>query len=122
MKIVEVRRDVFVVECVKQNMRHTGSGKVSEYHVAELEHPYYAELVRTGVLVPVDDPHTVLVEENIRYLCDCGKGYKQREHDARGLFLCYACNNCRAEKLSKYRPDVLTDANYWTDEPVDPID
>ena len=60
MKIVEVRRDVFVVECVKQNMRHTGSGKVSEYHVAELEHPYYAELVRTGVLVPVDDPHTAL--------------------------------------------------------------
>jgi len=121
MKIVEVRRDVFVVEVAKQKMRRA-NGNVSEFNVEELGRDYWADLIRRGELVPVGEPYTVLVEDNIRYLCDCGKGYKQKEHDARGLFLCYACDNCRDEKLSKYRPDVLSDPNYWTDEPVDPID
>ena len=26
--------------------------------------------------------------------------------------------NCERDKLQGFRPDVLTDANYWTDEPV----
>jgi hypothetical protein len=26
---------------------------------------------------------------------------------------------CEAEKLSHFRPDVLTDSNYWHDEPID---
>lgn len=42
------------------------------------------------------------------------------EHDARGIILTRVCPKCRAAKLAKYRPDVLTDPNYWTDEAVEP--
>ena len=41
------------------------------------------------------------------------------EYDARGIYLCRVCEKCRDAKLSKYRPDVLTDSNYWHDEPID---
>jgi hypothetical protein len=30
------------------------------------------------------------------------------------------CDSCREAKLSKYRPDVLSDAKYWADEPIEP--
>jgi hypothetical protein len=55
--------------------------------------------------------------------CTCGSGkYARWENDARGIPLCRACDDCRAERLSHYRPDVLTDANYFAEEPIDPID
>lgn len=53
-------------------------------------------------------------------LCPCGSGeHSWWEHDARGIPLCRVCDKCRKEKLGRYRPDVLTDPNYWTDEPVE---
>ena len=53
--------------------------------------------------------------------CNCGSGeYAEWVYDARGIELCKACYSCRKEKLKGYRPDVLEDSNYWTDEPVDP--
>ena len=39
--------------------------------------------------------------------------------DARGIPLVRACNVCRDAKLAKYRPDVLSDSNYWADEAID---
>jgi hypothetical protein len=52
--------------------------------------------------------------------CRCGSGLPAFwENDARGIPLCKACDKCRREKLSKYRPDVLTDGDYWHDEPID---
>lgn len=52
--------------------------------------------------------------------CPCGSGAPaEAEFDARGLFLDYCCPKCKATKLARYRPDVLTDPNYWTDEPID---
>jgi hypothetical protein len=52
--------------------------------------------------------------------CPCGSGeYPDAHHDARGIFLCYACERCEKAKLSRYRPDVLTDPDYWHDEPID---
>ena len=52
--------------------------------------------------------------------CDCGSGLlKQAEYDARGIFLTYACDKCRRQKLSRYRPDVLSNPNYWADEPIE---
>jgi hypothetical protein len=44
------------------------------------------------------------------------------EYDARGFPLCRVCERCRKEQLSKYRPDVLTDSNYWCDEPIEEED
>jgi hypothetical protein len=55
-----------------------------------------------------------------RQLCGCGSGLRREaHHDARGIFLCYACTQCEREKLSHYRSDVLTDLNYWADEPIE---
>jgi proteasome lid subunit RPN8/RPN11 len=38
---------------------------------------------------------------------------------ARGIFLTYTCEDCHDRKMAGYRPDVLTDPAYWTDEPID---
>lgn len=42
------------------------------------------------------------------------------EYDARGIPLGRVCDRCRKQFLSKFRPDVLTDSNYWADEAIDP--
>ena len=58
-----------------------------------------------------------------RKLCECGSGEVPEQHlDARGIYLTHACTACEAEKLGRYRADVLTDCNYWTDEPIDEPD
>ena len=55
--------------------------------------------------------------------CPCGSGeFPTAAEDARGIFLCYVCPKCKKEKLSKYRKDVLTNPNYWADEPIEPED
>jgi len=60
------------------------------------------------------------VREWERRLCDCPKGGLQRPlYDARGIFCCYVCDGCEAEKRRKYRPDIFTDSNYWADEPIE---
>jgi hypothetical protein len=53
--------------------------------------------------------------------CHCGSGeIRESQYDARGIFLCYTCSVCEAEKLSKYRPEVLTDSQYDTfDEQIE---
>jgi hypothetical protein len=44
-------------------------------------------------------------------------------HDARGIPLCRVCDTCRRQKLSRYRPEILTgyDQND-VDEPIEPED
>jgi hypothetical protein len=55
--------------------------------------------------------------------CSCGSGeYQEAEYDARGIFLTYACSKCRKERLRRYRPEVLSNPNYETDEPIEPDD
>lgn len=44
------------------------------------------------------------------------------EHDARGIPLCRVCIKCKKQKLAKYRPEVLTAADYEADEPIEPED
>ncbi len=52
--------------------------------------------------------------------CPCGSGeWPEAQHDARGIFLCYTCDKCEREKLSHYRPEVLTDSQYECDEAID---
>ena len=40
------------------------------------------------------------------------------EYDARGIYLCHVCDKCEEAKLMQYRPEVLTNANYWADEEI----
>ena len=52
--------------------------------------------------------------------CSCGSGKLwSPQYDARGIFLTYTCEDCHDRKMAGYRPDVLTDPFYWTDEPID---
>ena len=52
--------------------------------------------------------------------CRCGSGeVAVAKYDARGIFLTYACDQCVKEKLREFRPEVLTDPNYYADEPID---
>lgn len=52
--------------------------------------------------------------------CPCGSGeIGTMQHDARGIELCTTCTKCHKTKMSKFRPDVLTDPNYWADEDID---
>ena len=42
------------------------------------------------------------------------------EHDAQGIPLVRVCDKCRKEKLSKYRPEILTGYNQLdVDEPIE---
>jgi len=53
-------------------------------------------------------------------MCSCGSGlYPEPEYDARGIYLTRACDRCRKEKLSGFRPEVLSNPSYEVDEPID---
>jgi hypothetical protein len=52
--------------------------------------------------------------------CSCGSGENRTAvYDARNIFLAYTCSKCRKNKLSKFRPEVLTNPNYTTNEPIE---
>ena len=52
--------------------------------------------------------------------CPCGSGLPSWwENDARGIPLARVFDACIDEKLAVYRPEVLADPTYWTDEPID---
>lgn len=42
------------------------------------------------------------------------------EYDARGIELCRVCDLCYESKMAQYRPEVLRNPNYLTDEPIEP--
>ena len=53
--------------------------------------------------------------------CSCGSGLTSRwVNDARGIPLARCCDKCRDEKLSHYRPEVLTDPQYEAHEDIEP--
>jgi hypothetical protein len=53
-------------------------------------------------------------------LCTCGSELPSEwQYDARGIELCRTCSKCHARQMRRYRPDVLTDPDYWADEPID---
>ena len=43
------------------------------------------------------------------------------EHDAQGIPLCRVCDDCIKEKLSRYRPEILSGyGQNDVDEPIEP--
>tara|TARA_Y100000310_G_C20102331_1_gene543316 strand:+ start:43 stop:249 length:207 start_codon:yes stop_codon:yes gene_type:complete len=44
------------------------------------------------------------------------------EHDARGIPLDRVCELCREAKLSKYKPEVLTNSSYYFGERIEEDD
>lgn len=52
--------------------------------------------------------------------CPCGSGKNSWwENDARGIPLARVCVECKADRLKKYKPSVLTNSNYYSDEPIE---
>lgn len=51
--------------------------------------------------------------------CNHTKDTSWWEYDARGIPLARVCNRCVKDRLAGYRPEVLTDANYDTNEDID---
>jgi len=53
--------------------------------------------------------------------CNCGSEKNRwAESDAQGIFLCYVCEDCESEKLSKYRPEILKGYSQAdVDEPIE---
>lgn len=53
--------------------------------------------------------------------CFCGSNLPRRELlDGYGIFLTFACDQCEAEKLKRFRPDIMS--RYPTDERIEPED
>lgn len=54
-------------------------------------------------------------------LCGCGSGLPSEwENDAQGIPLCRACDACRQQRLSKYRPEILEGYDQSdVDEPIE---
>ena len=57
-------------------------------------------------------------------LCSCGSNEPRYDLiDARGIFCCYVCDECKLRKALRYRVEVLEDPNYYCDEEIgDDID
>ncbi len=53
--------------------------------------------------------------------CPCGSGlFPERQFDAQGIYLCLTCEKCEAEKLSRYRPEILSGYSQTdVDEPIE---
>lgn len=52
--------------------------------------------------------------------CPCGSGKSSWwKHDARNIPLARVCQSCQADRLSKFRSDVLMNPNYYADEPIE---
>ena len=49
---------------------------------------------------------------------DCDD-YRWVEYDARGIPLARVCHSCVVKKLSTFRPEVLTDAQYTSIEDIE---
>ena len=79
-------------------------------------------IVESSATMAVDDVDPLDEFDRVN-MCNCGSGEsKEAQHDARGIFLTYTCPKCYEQKMGWYRADVLTDPNYWTDEPIEPTE
>ena len=63
--------------------------------------------------------HETMTDYNPLFRCEHTRDESWKAYDARGIYLCRVCERCEAHKMRGYRPDVLTDFNYWSDEPID---
>ena len=55
--------------------------------------------------------------------CSCGSGLPRKAvYDARNIFVAYVCAKCRKQRLKGFRPEIFTDPDYHTDEPVEEED
>jgi len=51
-------------------------------------------------------------------MCDSGK-YHEAVYDARGIYCGKVCEDCEAELRQQFRPEIFTDSQYQTDEPIE---
>jgi hypothetical protein len=120
MTIIEINDNSFVVE---HHMIKVSNdvGHVMELNLdtdGDIVPKYEREQVEKGIYKVVGEAYVVRGVDDIKWLCDCKKGFKNPVYDGRGLFLCYACDKCLSEKMKGYRADIM-EPDYWHDEPID---
>lgn len=50
--------------------------------------------------------------------CNCGSGLeREAEYDGYGIFLTFVCDQCRADKMKRFRDDIKE--RYECDEPIE---
>jgi len=59
--------------------------------------------------------------------CPCGSNdYPRDLKDAAGIFCCYVCDECEAEKRAGYRPEVFESGSAYAisgeEDAIDPLD
>jgi hypothetical protein len=52
--------------------------------------------------------------------CTHENQYAWWEYDARGIPLCRVCDDCYDDKMAQFKPEVLYNSNYDTDEIIEP--
>jgi hypothetical protein len=45
--------------------------------------------------------------------------HRRELKDARGIFCTFVCDRCEAKKRQAFRPDIFTNPDYWTTEPIE---
>lgn len=94
------------------------------------EEEYVESCLADPLLPEASRPLTVVTGEEGRWWyevevvtdakCRCGSRLPARDLlDARGIYVSRVCDSCEAAVKARYRPDVFTDLNYWTDEAVE---
>lgn len=55
-------------------------------------------------------------------ICNCGSGLPaERQYDAQNIYLCRTCDECHAERMAQYRPEILSGYTQEdVDEPIEP--
>lgn len=52
--------------------------------------------------------------------CPCGSGKpRTAQYDARGIFMCYTCEDCHQKRVAGFTRDVRTNPNYRVDEQIE---
>ncbi len=49
----------------------------------------------------------------------CDRSQRSALYDARGIFCCYTCPTCEAEKRERFRPEIFDDPSYETCEAIE---
>jgi hypothetical protein len=84
-------------------------------------HPNRVSMSRTCKCPICGSTHIKLVHRQLSLtICRCGSGKSRRPlFDARQIFIDYVCDTCEGEVRKSYRPEIFTDPNYQTEEPID---
>jgi len=123
----EIDISLLPVEILK-NLMETGDFSPQDYQALRLEYAHRQnqgiqaaskKTIKKAISMDLDPDEDRASKAPMP--CDCGSGEpRQVLKDARGIFVDYVCHSCKRNKMKKYRPEIFTDSNYESEEPIEP--